>query len=469
MPSQRKISIPWFIVAMLLGSLITGTVFYTMNGYLHTPQPFKKLIHFYEILDREYVDELDSEKLLDGAIEGMLQATEDPYTTYMNKEESLAFEESISNNFEGIGAEVREIDGKTTIVSPIKNSPAEKAGLLPNDVILEVNGTNLVGKKVEESVSLIRGPKGTEAKLLIERPGVEQPFEITIVRDTIPLESVFLTVNEDGTAKIQISKFSQTTASEFEDALKQAREEGAQGFIIDLRQNPGGLLDQVVLMTEKFVPEGELILKTRDRNGSTEVYRSNGGELANWPVVVLIDGGSASASEIMAGALKESAGITLVGQTTFGKGLVQSLSNYPDGSILKYTSAEWLTPDGNQIHGVGIEPDVSVELPEYAKLHYLSLDKTYGLNDQAEIIRYAQQYLNALGYAIENENGILDQTTSDAIVAFQREHDINTTGQLDQLTSLTLMDELREKIKQNDTQLAKATEILLNLMSDSDK
>lgn len=463
---RRRISIPIFLSAMLLGSLLTGGLLYVWNGFvLFTPEPFQKLISFYQVLEQEYVDQVDPEKLVDGAISGMLEATEDPYTTYMTEEESEAFQESISNEFEGIGAEVREVDGKTTIVSPIKNSPAEAAGLRQNDIILEVNGTSLSGKSIEESVALIRGPKGSEVKLLIERPGVEEPFELTIVRDRIPLESVYVTMHEDGIAQIQISKFSETTSGEFEEALNQVKEEGAKGIILDLRQNPGGLLHQVVAMTEKFVPEGELMLQVRDRNGATEAYRSNSGEMTEWPIVVLVDGGSASASEIMAAALKEAAGITLIGETTFGKGTVQTTVSYKDGSMMKYTTAEWLTPDGNQIHGKGIEPQVQVSLPEYANLPFISMEETLSIEDYDASIAIAQKYLEALGYQPGRTDGYMDQSTSDAISAFQEAQGLDVTGTLDNETATAMMVQLKTMIQENDTQLAKAKEVLVEQLN----
>lgn len=464
MSTQPKKRISLFVAAMLLGSVITVAVLYSLQMLsLQSKGEFKKLQSFYQVLNQHYVDPVVTDTLVDGAINGMIKALEDPYTSYMTKEESESFYENIQNEFEGIGAEVREVEGQTMIVSPIKNSPAEAAGLKPNDIILKVNDVDLSGMKIEESVNHIRGPKGSEVTLTIQRPGVEDPFEVKIVRDTIPLQSVFPKMVEEDMAVIQVSKFSETTSGEFEKALGEVQSQGAKGIILDLRQNPGGLLKQVVAMSEKFVPKGELVLQVRYRDGSTDTYRSQTKPIGI-PTVVLIDGGSASASEIMAGALKESADIPLIGVKTFGKGTVQTTTNYEDGSTLKYTTAEWLTPEGNQIHKKGIEPDIEVELPDYANLPYIVIEEPFKQGDIATEIETAQKYLIALGYKPGHTDGTFDQATKEAITAFQQKDEMTVSGELTAETVTRMALKLRELIQQNDTQLERAKEELRQLI-----
>lgn len=460
MAAQSRKRISLFVAAMLLGSVITIAVLYsTQMLAFQANGEFKKLESFYQVLNQHYVDPVETDTLVDGAITGMIQALEDPYTSYLTKEESESFFENIQNEFEGIGAEVREVEGQTMIVSPIKNSPAEAAGLKPNDIILKVGDIDLTGMKIDESVNHIRGPKGSEVILTIQRPGVEEPFEVKIVRDTIPLESVFTKMVDEDMGVIQISKFSETTSGEFEKALEEVQSKGAKGIILDLRQNPGGLLSEVVAMTEKFVPKGELVLQVRYRDGSTDTYQSQS-EPLDVPIVVLIDGGSASASEIMAGALKESAGIPLIGVKTFGKGTVQTPTTYEDGSTLKYTTAEWLTPKGNQIHEKGIEPDIKVELPDYANLPYIVVEEPFEQGDIATEIETAQKYLEALGYTPGRTDGIFDQATKEAIISFQEKVEMTVSGQLTSETVTNMALELRELIQQNDTQLERAKDEL---------
>jgi carboxyl-terminal processing protease len=465
-PSVKKWG--FWLSAVLLGSVLTIGVLYGLQAFdLLSPPEFRKLHAFYRTLEKHYVEPIDSRKLIDGAINGMLETLDDPYTTYMNEEQSEQFFEQINNEFEGIGAEVREVDGQTMIVAPIKDSPAEKAGLKPNDIILKANGIDLNGLSIQESVKHLRGPKGTEVTLLIRRPGLETPFEVKIVRDEIPLQSVFVHSVEDGAAVIQISRFSQTTVDEFDKALKEVQAKGAKGLIIDLRQNPGGLLNAVFAISEKFVPKGKLVVQVKYRDGSIREYRSQADPL-DLPVVLLVDQGSASASEIMAGALKESAGVPLVGVTTFGKGTVQTTLPYPDGTSLKFTTAQWLTPEGHHIHKQGVAPDIEVKLPDYAELPYLYVEETFDPGDRSEVIATAQKYLQALGYDPGRTDGLLDPAAANALRAFQTSAGVEPTGRLDGETAVRLVEALRKLIQANDTQLAKAKEVLAERIKAAD-
>jgi carboxyl-terminal processing protease len=425
---------------------------------------FKKLYTAYDTLKSGYYKGLNQNKLINGAIDGMVKSLDDPYSVYMSNAEAKSFNNSISSSFEGIGAEIQEKDGHIVIVSPIKGSPAEKAGLKPNDIIVAVNGKNLQGMNSTQAVTLIRGKKGTKVDLTIQRPGTAAQVNMPIIRDEIPIETVYGEMVGDGIAKVQITSFSTNTSKELVKTLNDLQKQGMKGLVLDLRQNPGGLLDQAVSISSMFVPKGKVIVKEQDRNGKiTEIPSENKGN-PSLPLVVLIDKGSASASEILSAAVKESAGVPLIGEKSFGKGTVQTVQDFSDGSNLKLTIAKWLTPNGNWIHKKGIQPDYAVALPDYASLSILNPDKALSLSNASTDVQTAQKMLKAIGYDPGREDGFFDEKTKAAVVAFQTAQKLPADGVLKGNATLKLMDLLREKIKTNDTQLQKAIEVLKGRM-----
>lgn len=422
-------------------------------------EEFNKLYSTYDTIKKKYFTEVDDNTLINGAINGMLESLDDPYSDYMNEEEAANFHQSISSSFEGIGAEIQEQDSKIMVVSPIKGSPAEKAGLKPNDVILSVNGKSLQGMSSSEAVTHIRGKKGTKVDLMISRANAE-PMKVTIVRDTIPIETVYAEMLPDGIAKIQVTSFSDDTAKELRTALAEMQEKNMKGLILDLRGNPGGLLDQAIEIASMFVPNGEIILQVEDRSGKKEIIKSENDGTLETPMVVVIDKGSASASEIVAGAVSESAGIQLIGEKTFGKGTVQTAEDFKDGSNFKFTAARWLTPKGNWINEKGVEPDVAVSLPAYANLPFISPDKELKESDSSAEVKGAEEMLKAAGYNPGKVDGFYDQDTEAAVLKFQKDNKLKATGTIKDETTMKLMETLREKILKNDTQVKKAIEIL---------
>ncbi|MGE7184544.1 S41 family peptidase [Peribacillus sp. NPDC006672] len=421
---------------------------------------FEKLYSTYDTIKDNYYEEIDQEKLVDGAINGMIKSLDDPYSAYMDKKEASSFHESISSSFEGIGAEIQEQDGKIMVVSPIKGSPAEKAGVKPNDIILSVNGKSVEGLSSSEAVLKIRGKKGTKVDLSISRAGESEPMELTIKRDTIPIETVYAEMLDDGVAKIQVTSFSEHTVGELKTSLEEMSKKDMKGLVLDLRGNPGGLLDQAIEMASLFIPNGKVVLQVEERSGKKEVYKSkNDGEL-KIPVVVLIDDGSASASEIVAAAVSESADIPLIGVKSFGKGTVQTAQDFKDGSNFKYTAAKWLTPEGNWIHKKGIKPDINVKLPDYASLPYISPDKELKASDSSSEVKAAEEMLKEAGHDPGKIDGFFDEATTNAVKAFQREQKIKETGTIKDDTTVKLMQVIREKILKNDTQVKKAVEVL---------
>lgn len=424
---------------------------------------FSKLYLAYDKLEEEYYKEVDEEAVINGAINGMIDALEDPYSDYMNRDEASQFNENISSSFQGIGAEIQERDGFINIVSPIKNSPAEKAGLMPNDKVLAVDGKDIKGYSASEAVLLIRGSKGTEVTLSIQR-GTNAQMEVTIVRDDIPIETVYAEMLDDQVAHIIISSFSTNTYDELLTAIDSMEKEGMKALVLDVRQNPGGLLSSAIDISNLFVEEGKNLLQI-EIQGDKEVTVATPGSRVKVPVTLIIDEGSASASEILAGALSESANVPLVGLNSFGKGTVQTVNDLPDGSNIKITTAKWLTPDGNWIHDVGILPDHVVEYPSYAMLPPLDTAITLKKNQSSESVQTAEEMLKAVGYDVGAVDGNFDEQMNTAVKKFQSDNKLSVSGDIDGETSFLLMDQLRAKILEEDPQLIKAQEIVTDLLN----
>jgi carboxyl-terminal processing protease len=307
--------------------------------------------------------DLDAQKMVYGAISGMLKATGDPYTSFFNPEENKAFSQDLGGSFEGIGAELGTKDNLLTVVAPLDGSPAQKAGLRAGDKILKIGDKIIADMTIDEAVSLIRGKKGTEVKLTILPNGEKETKEISIIRDTIEVKSIKLEFKNNDIAYVEITKFGENTDREFNTTLKAILAKNTKGIILDLRNNPGGLLDKSVTIASKMIPEGKVVVMEEDSFGKKDTFFTEGGDsLSSIPTVVLINEGSASASEILAGALRDNQNITLIGEKSFGKGTVQELINLPQGSGIKITVAKWLTPNGDYIMEKGINPDIEVKM-----------------------------------------------------------------------------------------------------------
>lgn len=318
-------------------------------------------------LSQNYVfaDDIDDQKLTYGAIKGVVEALDDPYSGFLNPEEAAEFRGSLDNELEGIGAELTIEDDLLTVVTPIKNSPAESAGLKARDVIAEIDGKPSLDLNILEAVKLIRGPKGTKVTLLVVREG-RDPFELTIERNKIEIESVTTENYGKGIFMISINQFSNDTAAEFNQAVRAALLANAKGIILDLRNNGGGYLDAAEDILAEFLTPGKVMVKTESKVAgfNSEAVANGRAQLASLPVAVLINGASASASEIVAGALQDHRRGHLIGEQSFGKGTVQEVVDYEDGSSLRLTIARWLTPSGRFIHEKGLTPDEIVELTE---------------------------------------------------------------------------------------------------------
>ncbi len=320
----------------------------------------------WDLLEEKYVGraDLDANKLFYGAIKGMLAASGDPYTTFFTPEEQKTFQEDISGIFEGIGAEMALRDGIITVVAPLEGTPAEQAGVRAGDRVLKVNGESTESLTLDQAVDKIRGPKGSEVTLTLYSEGEEDTHEVKIERNTILVKSVRYENKGEGVALLRVSRFGDDTHTEFKKAIEEVQKSGAKGLIIDLRNNPGGLLDEAVDLSGYFLAPGSVVVQEEDAQGNKTPLKSRGGGVfKEVPIVVLINQGSASAAEILAGALRENReNVRIVGETSFGKGSVQELIPVSKDTSVKITVARWLTPKGNQINQKGIAPDETVEL-----------------------------------------------------------------------------------------------------------
>lgn len=316
-----------------------------------------------------YKDEISREDLENGIYQGLMDAVGDPYTSYFSAEDFNTFMEQTTGAYYGIGAYVAQDIERNypKINSPIPGSPAEEAGLRPNDIIYEVDGVSTYGMDLDKVVSLIKGEEGTSVNINIYRDG--EYMDVKVERRQVKIPTVEQEMMEDGMAYIRIIEFDDVTPGQFEEALQTSRNEGMKGLVLDLRGNPGGSVNAVVDVARMLLPEG-LVVYTEDKYGKREEYRCDGSREFELPLVVLVDGNSASASELLSGAIQDYKKGTLVGTTTFGKGIVQQLLTLRDGSAIKITVSSYYTPKGRNIHGTGIEPDV--ECPFDGEAYYNS-------------------------------------------------------------------------------------------------
>jgi len=318
-------------------------------------------------LQEKYVDstKFDTQKMIYGAISGMVNSLEDPYTIFLNPEDTKMFLEDVSGRFEGVGMEVGIKKGQLQVIAPLEGTPAEKAGLRPGDKILKINDTFTIELTVEKAVSLIRGPKGTEVILLILREGWNETKEFKIRRALIEVPSLKWELREE-IAYIRLYQFSEKANSDFRKTAVEILNSPAKKIILDLRNNPGGYLEIAQDIAGWFLEKGQVVV-IEDFNKKREqiAYKTEGNsKLMHYPIVILINEGSASASEILASALRDNRGIKLIGETSYGKGSVQELESLSNQSTLKVTVADWLTPKGAKITNVGLEPDIKTELTE---------------------------------------------------------------------------------------------------------
>lgn len=321
---------------------------------------------FWQVWDRlhaRYVDtdSLDTQQLVYGAISGMVAAAGDPYTVFFEPVTARKFQEEVSGAFSGVGMELGMRDGAITVIAPIKDSPAIRAGIRAGDVIVKIDDASAEGMSVEEAVNLIRGKKGTTVRLSVAREGEDALLEFSLVRDTIKIPAVDWKLLNGTVAYLQIYSFNGNVDDEFAEAIREIEESSADRLILDLRNNPGGLLDSAVNLAGWFLEPKSVVVKEKFSSGLIDEMRTSGNaRLVKMPVVILMNGGSASASEILAGALHDNRNIQIIGEQSFGKGSVQQIESFYNGSTLKVTVAKWLTPNGVSISETGIAPTTEI-------------------------------------------------------------------------------------------------------------
>ena len=350
-----------FIVTNYVSFIVGNKVIITKNDY-ELLQESKKILRLKNHIDKFYLEPVESEKLMEGAAKGLFEALEDPYSVYMTKDEFKDFNESTSGSYGGIGVIVTEKDGYVTVVAPIEDTPGDRAGLKTGDRIMKVDDIDITGIGLEKATSMMKGKKGTKVTLTLVRENKKEPIIVEIKREEIVLKTVKSDMLENSIGYIRISMFDQDTGKEFKKALSEIKSQKAKALVIDLRQNPGGFVTQCVEVADELLDKG-IIFYTEDKNKNKEIAYSKEKKV-NVPYVLLVDEGSASASEIISGAVKDRKTGLLIGTKTFGKGLVQSVEKLTDGSGFKLTTQKYYTPNGISINKIGIEPDIEVKALE---------------------------------------------------------------------------------------------------------
>lgn len=343
-----------------------------VNGVGKTPDYLSKDVDFqlfwdaWKVVQENYVDQpVNQNQLMYGAIAGLVDSLKDPHSNYFTPDVNQAFLQELSGSFFGIGAEIAIKNDQLQIVAPLPDSPAEKAGLRAGDYIIKINDEDALKMTLDEAVSKIRGPQGSTVKLTVFRQGDKEPRDITITRDQVKIESVSYKKLDNNIGLIKLRYFNEDTAGIFNKIANQIVADNPSYLILDERNNPGGFLDSAVEIGSNFIDAGKVIVSERAADGSITEHKSAGpAKLKNFKLIVLLNEGSASASEILAGALKDYGLAKIVGMKSYGKGSVQTLFDLKDGSSIKLTIAKWLMPKGGTIEGVGIEPDVKVDLTE---------------------------------------------------------------------------------------------------------
>lgn len=349
------------LIAILFGGVIGSLI--TVSRNLTDDENLNEFVETYRNVVQEYYKKVDKSKLINSAIKGMVNYLGDPYSTYMDEEDTESFNQTVDGKYDGIGVSVSLVDKRATVVSIFENSPASKAGIKVGDIIINVNGKSTVDKSLDEVVAMIKKSKD-KIDLIIIRDGKEKKFKLELSSVVIPsVSSEVISKNDKKVGLISISVFASNTYSQFNKELKSLEKKKIDSLIIDVRDNPGGHLDQVGDIISLFLDKSKIMYQIKSGNKTKKVY-AKGDNKREYPISVLINGNSASASEILAGALQQSYKATVVGVKSYGKGTVQKEYSLKSGSSIKYTTETWLTPNGTSINKKGIVPDKVVELDD---------------------------------------------------------------------------------------------------------
>lgn len=449
------------VVALLVGGAL-GYFAPHPQSQAQVPAEFQKVLDTYNAIDSSYYKKVSEKKLAQGAISGMVDSLDDPYSVYLQNNDASSLNTQISGSFGGIGATMRQSSDGVYVDTTNAGSAAQKAGIKAGDKIVSVDGKSMAKKDINAVVSQVRGKIGTKVQVGISRGGKQQTFTMTRAKVTVPSMSGTIDKAHKQIGIITFTTFTDSSAKEMKQVVKKLRKQGAKKFILDLRGNPGGVLDQAMKIDSMFLKNGKTIVQVKQRGQKAEVYKAgkkyDDGFKIKEPTVVLIDGNSASASEITAAALNQSAGIPLIGTKSFGKGTVQTIAGMNNKSELKLTIAKWLTPNGTWINHKGIQPTIKADYPKYAYLQAIGAD-SLNAGATGKDVKTLQSMLTAVGQKTA-VSGTYDDATTAAVKAFQSAHHLSATGKADANTIVAIEAALTAKIAQNDNAMKAAVKKL---------
>jgi len=447
-----------FMGARSLGPETAGPVGEETAAPADLTEDFQLFREIIDILENEHINEIDQDELLHGAFKGMLEALDDPEASYLDREDFENLRVQTEGVYGGVGIEVFLDNDYVTIVAPISGTPGEEAGLSSGDRIVAVDGINLVGEDLNKAVSLMRGEPGTDLEMEVERPGVDQVLVFEITREQIELDTVQHEMLDDQVGYIKLTSFSDTTAQEFEAAVEELKQKNMGALIIDLRNNPGGLLSAAVQIADILIPEGP-ITHIESREGRIETHSSER-EALGIPMAALVNGASSSASEVLAGALQDTDAAVIIGTQTFGKASVQNIRPLSDGGALRYTVAHYQTPGGRTIHEEGLTPDLVVDPPAIVELAMQPISTGLVEGDEGEEVETLQKLLAEFGYLDQEVSGHFDRVTREALEAFQEDQGIYVTGEMSEMVVRKFHEEIEARRKEDDRKLDQALELL---------
>ncbi len=432
----------------------------SMEAADELPDEFALFVEVLGKIVRGYIDPVAMEVLMRGAITGMLETLDDPQTTFFDSKDLENFLIQATGSFSGVGVRIVELEGEVVVLETLPDTPAAGAPILPGDRLQAADGETLFGQGLDRAVELLRGPSGTTVSVTLLRPGAAKPLEYSLTRTEIHSEVVFSRMLAPGVGYLQIISFDSSTGSTFARHLQDLEKQGLErGLIIDLRDNTGGLLEEAIKVAEILVPEGE-ITRLVDRAGQVKDIHYSHARPKPYRIIVLVNEESASASEIVAGALQDREAALLVGNRTFGKATVQHLEKLSGGNALRLTVAKYLTPSGRDLHGQGLEPDLEIDLPPALKYYRYFIPGRLGRGDYGEGVRLLQQILQELGYDNITADGYFDDVTAGVLQRFQRSAGLPATGSFDDLTWIHLREGLDRIAGERDPQLQAALELL---------
>ncbi|MFY3791522.1 S41 family peptidase [Ureibacillus sp. MALMAid1270] len=431
----------------------------------------------YSLISQKSVYSVPEEKLVEGALRGMTNALEDPYSTYYTEKEAALHKQSLAGQRVGIGIEVTEKNGRFIVVSPVKSSPAEKAGIRPFDEIVQVDDQRLDGKTMGELLQLIQGEAGQEVTLILYRPSTDRHIKVTVERMEIKNDTVESEIIEIEKAKIgyvSLSLFGEKTANEWVEATKELLSQDVEGLLVDLRDNPGGYLHSVAAVLSSIEKDGEIFAYMQNGSGAMEpLYTAKIEEeqeylekMKSIPIVILQNEGSASASEVMVGAVKSWNRGKIIGVKSFGKGTVQETMELQNGGELKLSTNKWLTPKRDWIHGVGVGVDVEVEQHPLYLLEVIPLSGNFEEGNFSEEIAYVQKVLNGLGYSITRTDGFYDKQTADAVELYREKNNLVEGNHMndDLFKSISEQVIAYKQEKQHDLQLQMGISVMVHVI-----